>query len=277
MIQIGRMNKLIIKKILNDGDAQLDSGESEDIFLPKEYVHNELKPGNEVEVFVFVNREGSLQATTKKPYATVGQFANLRVAANSSAGAFLDWGLPKDLLVPKSEQQTKMEEGKQYIVYIFLDINTNRIAASSKLDKFVDLPSSNYTVGETVDLLICKRTDLGYKAIVNHYHWGVIYENEVFQKLHIGQQLKGYIKTIREDLKIDISLQQTGYKKVGDISEKILKAIQDLGGNSSVTDKSPPEDIYAQFGVSKKVFKRAVGALYKKRLITIDADSIKLV
>ena len=275
MVEIGRINKLTIKRRLDYG-AHLDGGESGDILLPKKYVPKKCQPGDEVEVFVYVDREERLRATTQKPYVTVGQFAKLRVVANSSSGAYLDWGLQKDLLVPKREQHAKMEEGKSYVVFVFLDKKTNRITASSKLDKFLDLQSPNYDEGEEVDLFICYKTDLGYKAVVNNSHWGMVYKNEVFQKLHIGQQLKGYIKIIREDLKIDISLQQSGYQRVDNISQSILKTIKDLGGSIAVTDKSPPDDIYSLFGVSKKIFKKAIGALYKKRLITIDTNGIKL-
>lgn len=275
MVEIGRINKLTIKRKLDYG-AHLDGGESGDILLPKKYVPKKCQPGDEVEVFVYVDREERLRATTQKPYVTVGQFAKLRVVANSSSGAYLDWGLQKDLLVPKREQHAKMEEGKSYVVFVFLDKKTNHITASSKLDKFLDLQSPNYDEGEEVDLFICYKTDLGYKAVVNNSHWGMVYKNEVFQKLHIGQQLKGYIKIIREDLKIDISLQQSGYQRVDNISQSILKTIKDLGGSIAVTDKSPPEDIYSLFGVSKKTFKKAIGALYKKKLIIIDTNGIKL-
>jgi len=275
MVKIGRINKLTIKRRLDYG-AHLDGGESGGILLPKKYVPKKCQPGDEVEVFVYVDREERLRATTQKPYVTVGQFAKLRVVANSSSGAYLDWGLQKNLLVPKREQHAKMEEGKSYVVFVFLDKKNNRITASSKLDKFLDLQSPNYDEGEEVDLFICYKTDLGYKTIVNNSHWGMIYKNEVFQRLHIGQQLKGYIKIIREDLKIDISLQQSGYQRVDNISQSILKTIKDLGGSIAVTDKSPPEDIYSLFGVSKKTFKKAIGALYKKKLITIDTNDIKL-
>ncbi|MBW1718150.1 MAG: GntR family transcriptional regulator [Deltaproteobacteria bacterium] len=275
MVEIGRINKLIIKRRLDYG-AHLDGGESGDILLPKKYVPKKCQLGNEVEVFVYVDREERLRATTQKPYVTVGQFAKLRVVANSSSGAYLDWGLQKDLFVPQREQRAKMEEGKSYVVFVFLDKKTNRVTASSKLDKFLDLQSPKYDEGEEVDLFICNKTDLGYNAVVNNSHWGLVYKNEVFQKLHIGQQLKGYIKTIREDLKIDISLQQSGYKRVDNISQSILKTIKDLGGSIAVTDRSPPEDIYSLFGVSKKTFKKAIGALYKKKLITIDTTGIKL-
>ncbi|NOR10188.1 MAG: GntR family transcriptional regulator [Desulfovibrionaceae bacterium] len=275
MAQIGRVNKLAIKRTRDDG-AHLDGGELGDILLPKKYVPEKCQPGDEIEVFVYADGEDRLRATTQKPYATVGQFAKLRVVANSSSGAYLDWGLQKNLLVPKREQLAKMEEGKSYVVFVFFDKKTNRITASSKLDKFLSFQTPNYDEGEEVDLFIYDKTDLGYKALVNNSHGGMVYKNEVFQKLFIGQQLKGYIKKIREDLKIDLSLQQPGYQKVDDISQTILKTIEDLGGRITVTDKSPPEDVYSLFGVSKKTFKKAIGALYKKRLIIIDTNGISL-
>jgi hypothetical protein len=275
MAQIGRINKLTIKRILDYG-AQLDGGETGDILLSKKDVPKNCQPGDEVEVFVYVNREDRLRATTQKPFATVGQFAKLRVVAITTSGAYLDWGLPKDLLVPKREQLARMEEGKAYVVFVFLDEKSNRITASSKLDKFLSQQPPNYDEGEEVDLILYDQTDMGYKAIVNNAHLGMVYKNEVFQKLHVGQQLKGYIKKIREDLKIDLSLQQSGYEKVDDISQSILNTIKKMGGRIAVTDKTPPEDIYSLFGVSKKTFKKAIGALYKRKHIIMDAKGIKL-
>jgi len=275
MAEIGRINKLTIKRKLDYG-ALLDGGESGDILLPKKYVPENCQPGDEVEVFVYADREEHLRATIKKPYATVGQFAKLRVLANSSSGAYLDWGLQKDLLVPKREQHARMEEGKSYVVFVFLNKKTSRITASSKLDRFLGLQSPKYEEGEEVDLFVVEKTNLGYKVVVNNSHWGMVYKNEIFRKLHIGQQLKGYIKLIREDLKIDISLQQPGYQGVDNIARNILKTIKEQGGSIAVTDKSPPEDIYALLGISKKSFKKAIGALYKKRLITIGASGIRL-
>lgn len=275
MVKIGSINRLIIKRKREYG-AHLDGGESGDILLPKKYIPEKCKPGDDIEVFVYGDKEERLRATTQKPYVTVGHFARLRVVSNTSSGAYLDWGLQKDLFVPKREQQAKMEQGKSYVVFVFLDKKANRITASSKLDKFLDLQPPDYIEGEEVNLFIYDKTDLGYKTIVNNSNQGLIYKNEVFQKLHIGQQLKGYIKTIREDLKIDIGLQRPGYKNINNISKGILEKIKNLGGSIAVTDKSRPEDIYSMFGVSKKTYKKAIGALYKKRLITINAKGIKL-
>ena len=275
MAQIGRINRLKVKRVRAYG-AHLDGGESGDILLPKRYVPKDCRPGDTVEVFVFIEGQNRLRATTRKPYAMVGQFASLRVKANTSSGSFLDWGLKKDLLVPKREQHGGMEEGKSYVVYVFLDEKTNRITASAKLDRFLNLRPPEYGEGEEVDLLICNRTDMGYKAIVNNSHWGMLFKNEVFTDLRIGRQLKGYIKKIRPDHKIDLLLQKPGYENVDKISRSILKIIKKHGGRIAVTDKTPPEKIYALFGVSKKTFKKAIGALYKKRLVTLEADGIRL-
>ena len=275
MVQIGRINTLTVKRIRDYG-AQLDGGDSGDILLKKKHVPEKCRPGDEIAVFVYVNKENRLRATTEKPYAAVGLFAKLRVVANNSSGSFLDWGLQKDLLVPRKEQHSRMDKGKSYVVFVFLDEKTNRISASAKLEKFLNLQPPDYDEGQEVDLIIYDQTELGYKAVFNNSHGGMIFKNEVFQTLHIGQQLKGYIKKIREDGKINLSLQPSGYRKVDDISRAVLQTIKDHGGRIAVTDKSPPEDIYALFGVSKKTFKKAIGALYKKRFITIGTNDIKL-
>ena len=275
MADIGRINKLTVKRVLDYG-AQLDGGLSGDILLPIKSLPKECQPGDEVDVFVYMDREDRLRATTKIPNATVGQYAKLQVVANSSSGVYLDWGMQKDLLVPKSEQLGRMEAGQSYVVFVFLDEETCRVTASAKLDNFLSLEPPKYPEGAEVDLVIYDQTDLGYKALVNMAHGGMVYKNEVFQKLQMGQELKGYIKKIRADSKIDLSLQPAGYQKIDDISKTILRKIKEQGGRIAVTDKSPPEEIYALFGVSKKVFKKAVGALYKERLISIDPKGIKL-
>ena len=275
MADIGKRNKLIVKRTRDYG-AHLGGGESGDILLPKKDVPKGCQPGDEVDVFVYTDKEERLRATTRKPYAMVGQFAILKVVDSTSSGAYLDWGLQKDLFVPKKEQQAGMMEGKSYVVFLFLDKKSNRVTASSKLDRFLGLQPPNYDEGEEVDLLICDKTDLGFKAIVNSSHWGMIYKNEVFQNIDTGQQLKGYVKTVRGDLKIDLTLQKSGYEKIDNTSKNILDKIKELGGSISVTDKSPPGQIYSLFGVSKKTFKKAIGGLYKKRLIIINTNGIKL-
>lgn len=275
MAQIGRINTLTVKRTRAYG-AHLDGGELGDILLKSRDVPENCQPGDAIEVFIYTDREDHLRATTQKPKATVGQFAVLQVVANSAAGAYLDWGLDLDLFVPKSEQQDRMVVGKSYVVYVVLDEKNNRIMASSKVDKFLSMTPPDYAEGEEVDLLIYDRTDLGYRAVVNQLHGGILYKNEVFQRLDPGQQVKGYIKKIREDLKIDLSLQAPGYQGIDDISQAILETIKNHGGRIGVTDKSQPEAIYALFGVSKKTFKKAVGALYKKRVILIDGSGIEL-
>lgn len=275
MLQVGKMNYLKVTAIQGAG-VYLDGGGAADLFLPKRSVSDTIRRGDPVEVFVYVDKENALQATTQKPLATVGEYAILKVVSDSSAGAFLDWGMENDLLVPKAEQQHKMIPGHSYVVFIFLSEKTNRIVASSKLDKFLSTNSPDFKEGEAVDLILFEKTELGYRALINRSHAGMIYANEVFQELRLGQQLKGYVNKIREDQKIDLILQQSGYQGVDGVSQTILAIIQEQGGKVSVTDKSPPDDIYALFSVSKKVFKKAIGALYKKRIIRIDSDGISL-
>ena len=276
MIQIGKINKLRIKEIRTN-TVDLDAGSFGEILLAAKDVPARSREGDEIEVFVYADKEDQLQASIQKPYATVGEFATLQVVSNASAGSFLHWGMESDLLVPKGEQQHPMVEGKSYVVFIFLSEKTNRIIASSRLDKFLSPEAPDYKEGEEVDLILFEQTDLGYRALINRNHVGMIYKNEVFQHLEIGQHIKGYIKKLREDQKIDLILQKSGYQGVDDISQTILSIIQEHGGKVTVTDKSPPEDIYSLFGVSKKVFKKAIGALYKKRIISIDPDGISIV
>ncbi len=275
MVQIGKMNRLPIKEKRNN-IIYLDGGKLGDIPLHASQSAMKHQSSDEIEVFIYVDKEQQLVATIQKPYATVGEFAQLRVIGTSPAGAFMGWGLKDDLFVPKSEQLSNMRKDSSHVVYVFLSEKTKRITASSKLNKFLDKQAPEYKEGEEVELLIYAKTDLGYSAVVNNSHTGMIYENEIFQKLALGQRLQGYVKKIRDDEKIDLRLQQTGYQRVDDVSQSILDTIKNSGNMVSVTDKSPPEEIYALFGVSKKVFKKAIGALYKKRLIVIDSSGIKL-
>jgi hypothetical protein len=274
MAEIGRINRLKVKRIRDYG-AHLDGGESGDILLPGREMPEGCQPGDTVEVFVYPDREDRLRATSQKPRVTVGRFAALPVVADTASGAYLDWGLPLDLFVPKSEQLERMKVGKTYAVYVFLDEETRRITASTKLEKFLSRRPPNYQEGAEVELLVYARTELGYKAVVNQTHGGMLYENEVFRPLAPGQALKGYIKKIRPDGKIDLSLQPSGYHGVEELGQTILETIKARGGRLALSDKSPPAEIYALFGVSKKTFKTALGALYKKRLITIDPKGIK--
>ena len=275
MAEIGVFNNLrVIKEV--DFGVYLDGGEHEEILLPRRYVPEDCKVDDNIKVFIYLDSEDRFIATTETPYAMVGDFALLKVIAVESVGAFLDWGLLKDLLVPYSEQSTTMEIGKSYIVRIYVDKQSNRIIATMRLDRYLDNDPGNFHAGQEVELLICNQTDIGYKAIINGTHWGVLYSNEVFQPLKSGQKTKGYIKKVREDNKIDLSLHKPGYERVDDITDTILNILKEKGGFISVTDKSSPETIYKLFGVSKKTYKKAIGAIYRKRLITIENDGIRL-
>lgn len=275
MLQIGKINTLKVKEKQSYG-VHLDGGEAGDILLLARDVPEQCQPGDEIEVFVFVDREDRLQATTQTPLATVGNFAFLQVVADTPSGAFLNWGLENDLFVPKGEQQHPMVEGQSYVVFVYLSDRNNRITASSKLNRFLSPQPPNYEERQEVELMVFEKTNMGYGALVNRTHTGMIYASEVFQKLSMGQELKGYIKKVREDLKIDLSLQPTGYQRVDSVSQVILKILKEHGGRVSVTDKSPPDEVYALYGVSKKVFKKAIGALYKKKLIILEPGSIRL-
>ena len=276
MAEIGVFNNLrVIKEV--DFGVYLDGGEHEEILLPRRYVPENCKVDDIIKVFVYLDSEDRFIATTETPYAIVGDFALLKVVAVESVGAFLDWGLLKDLLVPFGEQSPTMEKDKSYIVRIYVDKQSNRIAATTRLDRYLDNTPGNFHAAQEVELLICNQTDIGYKAIINGTHWGVLYSNEVFQPLKSGQKIKGYIKKVREDNKIDLSLHKPGYERVDDITDTILNVLKEQGGFISVTDKSSPETINKLFGVSKKTYKKAIGAIYRKRLITMESDGIRLI
>jgi len=276
MAEIGKLNNLRVVKEVDFG-LYLDGGEHGEILIPKRYVPENCKPEDIIEVFIYLDSEDRIIATTEKPFIKVGEFAMLQVAAVTPMGAFLDWGLPKDLFVPFREQKQKMEEGKWYIVTCYLDYDTKRLVASAKIEKYLDNLPPEYEAGEEVDLLVSGETDLGFNAIINSKHLGVLYKNEVFQPIKKGDRIKGYIKKIREDEKIDLILQKAGYQKVDDISMKIFQVLKDHDGFLNVTDKSDPDKIYDLFGVSKKTFKKAIGSLFKLRIINIEDNGIRLV
>jgi predicted RNA-binding protein (virulence factor B family) len=275
MINIGKINKLNIVK-QQGAHVYLDSGTSGKVLLADKKLPANCQVGDTLDVFVYVDSEGHLAATAKTPLAQADDCAWLEVVSLNYVGAFLDWGLPKDLLVPFSEQHHEMEVGKSYLVKVFTD-DKNRIAATTKIDRFITDESVDLEVGQKVSLIIADKTELGFKAIVNNTHWGLLYQNELFQPLRKGQKLDGYIKKIRDDQKIDLSLHHPGYGKVVSLTDNILIRLKENDGVLMLSDKSPPEAIYAAFGVSKKVFKQAIGALYKKKLITIDKNGIMLV
>ena len=255
----------------------LDGGDEGEILLPSRYVPEGCKPGDELEVFIYLDSEERPVATTLTPKAKVGDFAFLEVAWVNQYGAFLDWGLMKDLFCPFREQKMKMEKGKGYIVHVHTDDESYRIMASAKVEHYLDNTMPEYKRGEEVDLLVWQKTDLGFKVIINNRHGGLVYRDRVFRDIHTGDRLKGYIDNVRKDGKIDVTLQPTGKRQTAEFGETLLQYLKDNGGACDLGDKSAAEDIYSRFGVSKKVFKKAVGDLYKKRLITIGDNGIKLV
>lgn len=269
MAEIGKMNSLTVLRSTAHG-LFLDGGALGDILLPGRYAPRDKHPGDTIEVFLMLDSEDRLIATTLRPLAMVGEFAWLRVVSSSGAGTFLDWGLPKDLLVPFREQTVKMLAGRSYMVRIYLDPVSNRIAATARLDRFLDKTPARFAAGQAADLLICARTDLGYKAIIDGTHWGMIFHNNVFRPIACGQRIQGYIQQVREDGKIDLALDPPGYGRVGDVADTILAYLDQQGGFMPITDKTPPEEIHALFGVSKKAYKQATGALYKARQITFE-------
>ncbi len=277
MAEIGKYNILKVVKDLDFG-LYLDGGEElGEILLPRRYVPVNCTVDDELEVFIYLDSEDRLIATTEMPDAIVGEFACLTAVEVGKVGAFLDWGLPKDLLVPFREQKVDIEKGKNYVVYVYLDDESRRIAATSKIEKYLDNLPPEYEEGQEVDLMIYGESDLGYKAIVNNAHTGILYANEVFRKLNRGEKVKGYIKKVREDDKIDLMLDKPGYKKVDSIAQSILDKLNDLNGFLDLTDKSPADEISRRLGISKKNFKKAVGSLYKQRMITIEEKGIRLV
>ena len=276
MVEIGKYNTLKIVKDLDFG-VYLDGGDDLEILLPARYVPRNVKPGDEVEVFIYHDNEGRIIATTAKPLAVVGEFQWMECKSVNDMGAFLEWGLMKDLLVPFREQKMPMREGKWYLVYVHLDHVTKRIVASARVDKFLDNIPPVYEFNQEVDLLVADETEIGYKVIINNLHWGLVYHNEIYRRLERGEHLKGYIKEVREDEKIDVSLTRLGYEKVEGIAGIILDALKVQNGFLPVHDKSPAEEIYSLFGCSKKSFKQAIGALYKKKLIFIEPKGIRLI
>jgi hypothetical protein len=276
VIKVGNTHQLEVIKALDFG-FYLDAKELGEVLLPGKHAPKDLAVGDKLYVFLYLDSEDRPIATTKTPKAKVGEFAYLKCIARTHVGAFLDWGLEKDLLVPFAEQHLPMDVDKSYLVYLYLDKNDGRIVASSKINKYLDDEKlHDFTPQQQVDLIIANSTDLGFKAIINHSHWGVLYKNDVFQQLSFGQYKKGFIKRIREDGKIDLSLQ--GGKETRDKYTKIiLNYLEKHDGFAPIHDKSSPEIISDTFGMSKGAFKKSIGGLYKQRIITISKDGIRLV
>ncbi|MEJ1337534.1 MAG: S1-like domain-containing RNA-binding protein [Candidatus Sedimenticola sp. (ex Thyasira tokunagai)] len=276
MIQIGQTYTLTVAKLVAFG-AYLDAQNLGEVLLPRRYTPEGLSVDDSIEVFLYLDSEDRAVATTQKPKAKVGEFAYLKVVDSNDFGAFLDWGLDKDVLAPFAEQHRPMEVGKSYLVYLYIDKLDGRIVASSKIDKFLDDERPHdFKPQQQVDLIIANTTDLGFKAIVNHSHWGVLYKNDVFQRLSFGQYKKGFIKRVRPDGKIDVTLQG-GQETRDKYAKIILIYLSKNGGFAPVHDKSDPQMISDIFGMSKGAFKKAIGGLYKKRIITIEKGGIRLV
>ncbi|KLV07210.1 GntR family transcriptional regulator [Photobacterium aquae] len=276
MIKIGQYNTLEVVKLVDFG-VFLDGGEDfGNILLPKSGVPAGTELGDKLEVFVYFDSEDDVIATTEKPTAIVGDFALLRVVGICGVGAFVDWGLQKDLLVPFSEQRRRLEVGQEIMVHIYTDKASGRIVGSTKFNRFLDKTPARYKVGDEVQVQIAEVTDLGYKAVIEGQHWGLLFKTESFGKLFPGKKLKAYIKEIRPDGKINLSLQKAGRAKVDDLSDKILSTLERKGGFVPLSDKSTPEAIFKEFRTSKATFKKTIGGLYKKGMIIIERDGIRL-
>ena len=275
MATVGRYNTLKVLRETSSGYF-LDGEELGDILLPGKYAPKGMQESEEIEVFLYFDSEDRIIATKDEPYCEVGEFALLEVVEVNEIGAFLNWGLQKDLLAPFREQKVKMETGSWHVVYVYIDEQTNRIAASAKVDKFLGKEPAPYKPGEEVELFIYGPCPLGYNAIINNSHWGMLYSSEVFQPLNRGEHITGYISKVREDGKIDVSLYPAGKKKAETSSELIVEFMKRNDGFMKFTDKSPADEIYETFGISKKNFKMSLGKLYKERLVKISPDGVRL-
>ena len=272
---LGKYNQLEVVKEVDFG-VYLDGGDAGEILLPTRYVPEGCRPGDMLNVFIYLDNEERLIATTLDPKVQVDEFACLEVAWGNEYGAFLDWGLMKDLFVPFREQKMKMQKGHRYVVHVHVDEGSYRIMASAKVEKFLSKEHPEYQPGEEVEVMAWQKTDLGYKVIVDNKFGGLVYQKEIFKTLEPGMKMSAFVRQVREDGKVDLTLQKDGAQKVGDFAEVLLQYIKDQGGHTPLNDKSAAEEIYETFGVSKKTFKKAVGDLYKKRLVVLVPEGINL-
>ena len=275
-MKIGEYNALTILRFTSVG-AYLGDENDNDVLLPNKYITDDMEIGNEISVFLYKDSEDRLVATTQKPYIHLNSFAYLKVKEVNAYGAFVDWGLEKDLLIPFREQTTRLEEDKYYLVFLKLDTSTDRLVATTKHKKYYNTNTTELNVEDEVELLICETFDLGVKVIVNDQFLGIVYNNDVNRKMRRGDYTKGFIYNIREDGKLDIRLEKSGYVKIEPLSQQLLEMLKAKKGTIFLTDKSHPDEIRDQVGMSKKTFKQAVGNLYKNRLILINDDSISLI
>ena len=275
MLNIGKFNTLKVLKIVDFG-KYLDGGNGISILLPVRYISKAVNIGDELDVFIYTDSEDRLIATTETPLTQVGKFSYLDVKSVNKVGAFLDWGLMKDLLVPFSEQRFRMKQGGRYLVYTYLDDTTKRVVASSKIEKFLGNTIPLYTKGTKVHCLIYDENDIGYKIIVENLHKGIIYKNQVYQNLEIGDEIDGFVKQIRDDNKIDVTINDIAVNRIDELAKRFHNFISINGGSTSLGDKSSPEEIKAIMSCSKKDLKKAIGLLYKQHLITINNGIITL-
>ena len=275
MAKIGERASLRIVREKPSG-LYLDGGELGEVLLPRREVPDLWEPGGMVDVFLYLDSEDRQVATTKQPKAMPGQFARLQVVALTPVGAFLDWGLAKDLLVPFREQKTRMEIGRSYLVYVRVDEASGRIVATTRLARHLDLTPHAWREGDAVELMPYGKTELGYKAIINGSHSGLLFANEVFQKMQPGECVKGYIAGVRPDGKIDLSLHAPGRARVDGLEAQILAELEARGGFWALSDSSSAEEIHRELGVSKRTFKQSAGALLRKRKITLGDDGMRL-
>lgn len=274
IIQIGKFNKL---EVLKRTDFGIYVGDDvEEILMPNKFVPEGTEIGDKIDAFVYTDSEDRMIATTVKPKIMLHEFAFLKVNQMTSFGAFLEWGVEKDLLVPFKEQQTRMEEGKSYVVYMYLDEVTDRLVGSSHLNKFLEKDHIPLEEWQEVTVLISQETDLGFKAIINQKYLGLIYKNEIFSNVQVGDTTTAYVKQIRPDMKIDLSLQPLGVKVIEPTANKLYEILKERGGFLPLHDGSNPEEIYKELQMSKKVFKKAVGSLYKKRMILLEPKGIRI-
>lgn len=279
MADLGRRNVLTVTSKTEKGLVYLDGGSHGQILIPGVYLKAASPEiGDELEVFVYRDSEDRLIATTETPIAMVGEFGYLEVVAlNQNVGVFLDWGLGKDLLLPFREQKVKLAIGEKTVARILVDEQTDRIVASTRINRYLDKTPAPYSDGQAVNLLVLDKTPLGYNAIVDHAHRGLLYESDLSGALEIGQSLDGFVRAVRPDGGIDLALTQSGFGRVAPLAERIVEALENSGGFLDLDDKSPPEEIQRVFGTSKKAFKQALGGLYKKRKISLEKPGIRLV
>ncbi len=276
MLQLGEINELTIIRITDHGWFLEDEEENE-VLLPNKFCTEEMKAGDKIEVFIFKDSEDRVTATTQEPLISLNEFACLKVKDVNKFGAFMEWGLDKDLMVPFSEQHNKMNVDEEHVVRLVHDEKTDRLFASARLNKYLEFDHLTVKPNEEVEILILEETDIGFKAIIEDAHLGLIYKSDVFQPLLKGEKLKAWIKLIREDGKIDLSLQKFGYGNVEPSSLKVLEALKKNDGFLPLHDKSSPQEITQLLNMSKKTFKKAIGSLYKQRFIELEKNGIRLV